>query len=86
MLSVRTGIRPEEVRHQAQHVLFVEGNDANALDPTVLKELFDSRIRIEPLGASLSVKSVAEALYPHHPTYYFLIDRDYHNIDCINCC
>ncbi len=50
MLSVRTGIRPEEVQLGGQHVLFVEGNDANALDPTVLKELLP--IRIEPLGTS----------------------------------
>lgn len=86
MLSVRTGIRPEEVRHQAQHVLFVEGNDENALDPTVLKELLDPRIRIESLGASFSVKSVAEALHLHHPTYYFLIDRDHYDNDFINRC
>ena len=86
MLSVKTGIRPEEVRHQAQHVLFVEGSDENALDPTVLKELFDPPLRIEPLGASFSVKSVAEALHPHHPTYYFLIDRDHHDNDFIDRC
>ena len=86
MLSIRTGIRPEEVSHQAQHVLFVEGNDANASDPTVLKELFDPPLRIEPLGASFSVKSVAEALYPYHETYYFLIDRDHHDNDFINRC
>ena len=23
-------------------------------------------------------------MYPHHPTYYFLIDRDHHDIDFIN--
>ena len=86
MLRVRTGIRPEEVRFDGQHVLFVEGNDANALDPTVLKELFDSPLQIEPLGASFSVKSVAEALHPYHPTYYFLIDRDHHGNDFINLC
>ena len=86
MLRIRPGIRPEEVLHQAQHVLFVEGNDENALDPTVLKGLFDPPLRIEPLGASFSVKSVAEALHPHHPTYYFLIDRDHHDNDFINRC
>ena len=84
MLSVKTGISSEEVLHQ--HVLFVEGNDANALDPTVLKELFDPPLRIESLGASFSVKSVAEALHPHHPTYYFLIDRDHHDNDFVNRC
>lgn len=84
MLSVKTGISSEEVLHQ--HVLFVEGNDANALDPTVLKEFFDPPLRIEPLGASFSVKSVAEALHPYHQKYYFLIDRDHHKIDFINYC
>ena len=84
MPSVKTGISSEEVLHQ--HVLFVEDNDANALDPTVLKELFDPPLRIEPLGASFSVKSVAEALHPHHRKYYFLIDRDHHKIDFINHC
>lgn len=86
MLSVRTGIRPEEVQLGGQHVLFVEGNDENALDPTVLKELFDPPLRIEPLGASFWIKSVAEALYPYHDTYYFLIDRDHHDNDFINRC
>ena len=69
MLGVRTGIRPESVRFQAGHVLFVEGKDENALDPKVLSELFDHHLRIEPLGPAFSVKSVAEALHPHHPTY-----------------
>lgn len=76
--------RPEEVRFGARHVLYVEGKDENALDPKVLSELLDSRLQIKALGPSFSVKSVAQALYPHHPTYYFLIDRDHHDIDFIN--
>ena len=88
MLRVRTGIRPEEVSHQAEHVLFVEGKGENALDPKVLEALFGPRsaLRIKPLGASFSVKSVAEALHPHHPKYYFLIDRDHYDNDFINHC
>ena len=38
MLGVRTGIRPESVRFQAGHVLFVEGKDENALDPIGLTQ------------------------------------------------
>lgn len=86
MLGVRTGIQPERVRFQAQHVLFVEGKDQDALDPKVLSELFDHRLRIEPLGPANKIKSVAKALHPHHPTYYFLIDRDHHKIEFINHC
>ena len=76
--------RPEEVRSGGQHVLYVEGKDNNALDTKVLSELLDPRLQIKALGPSFSVKSVAQALYPHHPTYYFLIDRDHQDIDSIN--
>ena len=86
MISVTTGIRAEEVRLQGQHVLFVEGRDGNAVDPKVLNALFSDGLRIEPLGSSFSVRSVAEALHPHHPTYYFLIDRDHYEHDFVERC
>ena len=69
--------RPEEVLSGGQHVLYVEGKDNNALDIKVLSELLDPPLQIKALGPSFSVKSVAQALYPYHPTYYFLIDRDH---------
>lgn len=83
VISKKIGIAPNEIKNE--HVLFVEGKDYESLDPTVLNELF-AKISyegngiplIKPLGASFSIKSVAEALHLHHPTYYFIIDRDYH--------
>ena len=86
MMKVTTGIRAEEVRLQGGHVLFVEGRDGNSVDPEVLNALFSDQLRIEPLGPSFSVKSVAEALHPHHPTYYFLIDRDHHEHEFVERC
>lgn len=86
MIRIDKGIRPEEIRQNGRHVLFVEGRDKDSLDPQIVGELFDGMIRIEPLGASFSVKSVAEALHPFHPNYYFLIDRDHHDDDFINQC
>lgn len=86
MIAVKKGIRAEEVRLGSQHVLFVEGRDTDAVDPKVLNEFFEDRIRIETLGPSFSVRSVAEALFIHHPTYYFLIDRDHHDGDFIERC
>ena len=86
MIAVKKGIRSTEVRFSRQHVLFVEGRDRDSVDPTVLDEFIDGNIQIEPLGPSFSVRSVAEALYPHHPTYYFLIDRDHHDDDFIESC
>lgn len=86
MISPRTGIRPDEVRFGGQHVLFVEGKDRNAIDPNVLSHLLDPGIRVEPLGPSYSVKSVAEAFYVYHPNYYFLVDRDHHDEAFIKRC
>ena len=85
MIQVAKGTRPEEVKQRSRYVLFVEGSESDSFDPQIIGELFDGMIRIEPLGASYSVKSVAEALHPFHPTYYFLIDRDhYHDDDIVN--
>ncbi len=86
MIGVKRGIRPEEVRLQGQHVLFVEGEGGDSVDPTVLNELFEQRIRIEPLGSSYFVRSVAEALFSCHPTYYFLIDRDHYADEYVDRC
>ena len=79
MISVKTGIRAEEVRFQAQHVLFVEGRGKNSVDPNVLDGLLNRSIRIEPLGPSFSIQSAAQALFSFPPTYYFLIDRDHYD-------
>ncbi len=86
MVSVKRGIRAEEVRFQGQHVLFVEGKDEESVDSKALNELFDNRIQIETLGPSFYVESVAEALSSYHPTYYFLIDRDHHKDDFVDRC
>lgn len=86
MIRVQKGLRSEDVKFQAKHTLFVEGKDRNSVDPRVLNTLLEKEIRIEPLGPSFSVNSVAQALYPHHPTYYFLIDRDHHTDAFIEKC
>ena len=79
MLQVKRGVRSEEVRAGAQHVLFVEGSEGGSLDQAVLRALLHGELRIETMGPSFSVKSVAQALAVHHPRYYFLIDRDHHD-------
>lgn len=86
MITVKTPIRADEVRLSAKHVLYVEGRDVNSVDPKILSNLLPDEIRIEPLGPSFSVQSVAEALYKHHPTYYFLIDRDHHDDNFVEKC
>ena len=83
MIGVRVGVSTDAVRFDARHVLFVEGGGDDAIDPTVLQAMLGSRLRIEPLGASFSVSSAAQALHSSHPDYYFLIDRDHHDADSV---
>ena len=78
MAETRGAPQAEEVR--GGQWLFVEGDRAKGRDQFVLGELFaDLRppLRIEPLGPSFHVESVAKALHPSHPRYCFLIDRDH---------
>ncbi len=79
MIKVQTGVRAESVRQGAEHVLFVEGEDDNSIDRIVLRTLFQDKIEVKSLGSSFHIRSVAEALYKHHPNYYFLIDRDHYD-------
>ena len=76
MIITKTNIFPDEIKNKWKHVLFVEGDNNASIDPVILKKLLVD-IRIEALGPSYNVKSVAQALYPTHPYYYFLIDRDH---------
>ena len=86
MIRVRTPVGSDEVRFDARHVLFVEGRGDDAIDPTVLRVLLGNQLRVEPLGASFSVTSVAEALHQFHPNYYFLVDRNHHDFDFVEQC
>jgi hypothetical protein len=86
MYEVRPGIKPKELQDTAKHTLFVEGQGQNSLDHQIVDFFFKQHgvhIRVVPLGPSFHVHSVAEALYPYHPDYYFLIDRDYRDIDTV---
>lgn len=85
MVTVRNGIRAEEVNFGVQHVLFVEGSE-NSFDRKTLSQLLDSDMKIEPLGPSHSLTHVAKSLFKFHPTYYFLIDRDHHDNDYVDRC
>jgi len=62
MIHINKGVEPDEIKQNSRHVLFVEGRGNDSVDPKILEELFDGMIRIEPLGASFSIKSVAEAI------------------------
>ena len=80
MVQIRQGIRPEEVRRGAEHVLFVEGSGDGSLDQVVLRALLrNTALRVEAMGLSYSVRSAAQALAQYHPRYYFLIDRDHYD-------
>lgn len=81
-IAVTPNPRGEEILQSAQHVLFVEGKDQTALDPTVLRELLPM-LTVKALGGAYHIQSAAEALFRHHPTYYFLIDRDHYDDETV---
>lgn len=70
----------DEIDRNAQHTIFVEGDKEKSLDPVVIKTLLENnglgQIQVEAMGSCDNIKSAAQALAFHHPTYYFLIDRD----------
>ena len=83
IIKPRVGVPPEAVRQTARHTLFVEGSSPATIDPTALDALLGTLITVKPLGASFHIRSAAEALQPHHPDYYFLIDRDHQNVPVV---
>jgi hypothetical protein len=85
MITVQKGGRPEDVRQDLKHVLFVEGAE-DSIDPAILELLLRRRIRVAALGSSFHTKSAAEALHKYHPYYYFLIDRDHHTQEFVDLC
>jgi len=88
-MKIKRDINPEEILQNERHILFVEGEDENSIDPKFLANLFFNEqtiISIKPLKTSSSIKSVAESLYKYNPTYYFLIDRDYHDDKFVEKC
>jgi hypothetical protein len=86
MTEVRRSVTSDEVRQDRKHVLFVEGGSDAAIDPRILGPLMRNRIRVEPLGSSFHVRSVAEALHAFHPYYYFIVDGDHHDQAFVNSC
>ncbi len=76
----KRGAAVEDVLQSAKHTLFVEGKDNQAFDPIVMKELLNNnglgQITVQSIGHCDNVRSAAQALFYHHPSYYFLIDRD----------
>jgi len=84
-MEVKTGVPPEAVNQAATHTLFVEGSGPDAIDPRALKRLLqDTGISVKALGPSFHVKSAAQALHPHHPNYYFVVDRDHYDESAVD--
>jgi hypothetical protein len=79
-MRVQSGVNATQVNQNAQHKLFVEGNDNQEIDPIVIKELLDNNdltaVGVSTMGGCDNVRSAAQALINEYPSYYFLIDRD----------
>lgn len=63
-----------------EHTLFVEGK--KDFDSTVLQNLLaDIPINIQSLCSCKHINAAADALYDSHKKYYFIVDRDYKEIE-----
>lgn len=73
---------PDSSEVNQEKVLFVEGEP----EKSVIQEFFNKNklnVRVDILGPSFHVSSVAEALHRHHSNYYFLIDRDHQSSESV---
>lgn len=79
-MRLQLGGNTENILQGARHTVFVEGSRDEEIDPIVIKELLRvnglTQISVETMGGCDNVRSAAQALIRHHPSYYFLIDRD----------
>lgn len=83
MVELRVRPHPGDIRQSARHTLFVESDTESGFDVKVLDELLEGRIDVKPLGPSFNIAAAAEALFRHHPNYYFLIDRDHQDDETV---
>ncbi len=79
-MKTRIGGDASSVLQSAKHTVFVEGSNDEEIDPVVIRELLRindlAQIDVKPMGHCYNVRSAVQALIRHHPSYYFLIDRD----------
>ena len=78
-MKVQTRVSSSQVLQGAAHIVFVEGSNDYAFDPTVIRELLKAnglRIEVRAIGPCENVIQAAKAMVWEHPKYYFLADRD----------
>lgn len=79
-MNVQTGVAASQVLRAAGHVVFVEGGNDDAFDPTVVRELLKANglqmMTVSAIGACDNGVEAAKAMVWKHPTYYFVADRD----------
>lgn len=79
-MNVRVGVDASRALQSAQHKVFVEGSNDEEIDPIVIEQLLRNngltQIEVRPMGGCENVRSAAWAMIRHHPSYYFVIDRD----------
>ncbi len=85
MVKIKKNPDTHEIQQKASHILFVEGETLDSLDPKVFDSLLgDTGIGIRPLGPCRYVQSASEALHRLNPNFYFIIDRDHRDEAYVN--
>ena len=76
-LEISIGVKPDAFLQNGAKRLYVEG-DEDSIDSEVMELLtIGTGLSVRPLGASSGIRAAVRALHNDHPSYAFLIDRDF---------
>lgn len=79
-MQIEKNIFPSQINFGSDHILFVEGKE-DSIDSEVLSNILP--IKVQALGPSYNIMSVAQAFANVQPIYYFIIDRDHHSAEVV---
>jgi hypothetical protein len=79
-MKIHLGGDAAGVLQSARHTVFVEGGHDGEIDPVIIGYLLKRnglpQVEVRAMGSCENVRNAAHALVRHHPSYYFVIDRD----------
>ncbi len=83
-MKIQNNVSATDINQGSKHTLFVEGDDDCEYIQRLISNHTETSVRVRGMQNCFYIKSVAEALHPINPEYYFLVDRDYHSDDYVN--
>ncbi len=83
-MKIQNNVSATDINQGSKHTLFVEGDDDCEYIQRLISNHTETSVRVRGMQNCFYIKSVAEALHPINPEYYFLVDRDYHTDEYVD--